>query len=107
MSIRVKARNVRAAINKAREQLEREAVQETNQKIREVAHDARNAAPVVSGKLRDSMETQPLNNINSTGRISFKAPYAKYVELGTSKFPGRYYLTQAVMKVLGVLAKFK
>lgn len=66
--------------------------------------------PVVSGTLKRSLASSTDENtiydvseskflgftIKVTGTIGSKVEYAPYVEYGTSRFAGRYYLTQGI-----------
>jgi hypothetical protein len=46
--------------------------------------------PVVTGNLRRGFVP------NAEGNIDNAVPYCDYVELGTSRFPGRYMITQSL-----------
>lgn len=64
-------------------------VQETTE---DVASEARRLAPVDTGKLRGSIETR---TGGLDGEVVTDAPYAGYVEFGTSRAPAKPFLTPA------------
>ncbi|MCS7110502.1 MAG: HK97 gp10 family phage protein [Candidatus Caldarchaeum sp.] len=63
-----------------------------------IAEKARQNAPVRTGRLRQSIvsrKTAPLEHV-----VEATAPYAGYVEYGTSKTPPRRYMQNAVQQTL-------
>jgi len=59
---------------------------------RDIHMDARRMAPVKTGRLRDSIFSQVNDFVLTVGAT---APYARYQEFGTSRFQGRFFLTEA------------
>jgi HK97 gp10 family phage protein len=56
---------------------------------------AKSNAPVVTGQLRNSGATNSIE-AGKTAEILFAAPYAAYVEYGTYKMGGQFYLSRAM-----------
>lgn len=56
---------------------------------------AKSNAPVVTGQLRDSGGTSSVE-AGKTAEIFFGAPYAAYVEYGTYKMAGQFFLSRAI-----------
>lgn len=56
---------------------------------------AKNNAPVVTGELRNSGATRSVE-AGKTAEITFGAPYAAYVEYGTYKMGGQFFLSRAM-----------
>ena len=103
--MRVRVRGVNGAIEKARQELEKEAVKAANTRLSATVEQAKANVPVVTGTLRDSIGYTPFVSVGSRAKLFAKANYARFVETGTSRFSGRYYLTQAISRVLGVIPK--
>ena len=70
-----------------------------NPLLERVEAEARALVPVRTGRLRDSIRVTPFDN--GVGRVGAYTGYATAVEFGTSRRPGRYYMTQAVERVFG------
>lgn len=66
----------------------------------DIAEDARNNAPVKTGRLRDSIESVP---VGSGARVIAATPYAGFVEFGTDKMEGRAFIGRAIDQNLGKL----
>ena len=62
---------------------------------------AQRNAPVVTGRLRNSIRIT--RQTSSVVRIEATAEYAKYVEFGTARFEGRYFMRRAARQVRGLL----
>lgn len=62
----------------------------------EIAQDAKRFAPVDTGFLRSSIQATPAENGKATVRAG--APYAGFVEMGTSRMRARPYLRPAAWK---------
>ena len=56
---------------------------------------AKENAPVVTGTLRGSGTTRSVE-AGKTAEVTFGAPYAAYVEYGTYKMAGRFFLSRAI-----------
>jgi HK97 gp10 family phage protein len=63
-----------------------------------VAARARDYAPVRTGRLRESIESRRAGRLKYVVRAS--APYAGYVEFGTSRTPPRRYMQRALAEAL-------
>jgi len=59
---------------------------------RDIHMDARRMCPVKTGRLRDSIFSRVEDWILTIGAT---APYARYQEFGTTRFQGRFFLTEA------------
>lgn len=57
--------------------------------------DAKKNAPVVTGYLVSSGTTRSIES-GKTAEVEFSAPYAAYVEYGTYKMAGRFFLSKAI-----------
>lgn len=76
------------------------AVKTLQEAGREMADEARANAPVKTGRLRASIGSED----TPTGAIiSAKAPYAGFVEWGTSRMTGRGYMSAAAGQVFDKL----
>lgn len=60
-----------------------------------ILSDAKKNAPVVTGYLVSSGSTRSVEH-GKTAEIEFAASYAAYVEYGTYKMAGRFYLSKAI-----------
>ena len=56
---------------------------------------AKRNAPYVTGELRGSGATRSVE-ARKTAEVFFGAPYAAYVEYGTYKMAGRFFLSRAI-----------
>ena len=61
-----------------------------------IVNDAKRNAPVVTGRLRRSIEVT--RNSSRRSIIEATVEYAKYVEFGTKNFSGRYFMRKAFRK---------
>lgn len=74
--------------------------------------------PVKTGRLKNSLGIVPSDDTHNSieviengviGKIGSKVPYAKYVEFGTSRMDGRYFLTRGVSEsqidIIAILKK--
>ncbi len=67
-----------------------------------VAAKARDYAPVRTGRLRESIESKRAGRLRYLVRAS--APYAGYVEFGTSRTPPRRYMQRALAEALNAFS---
>lgn len=64
-----------------------------------IAEDARRLAPVLSGDLRESIQTLGVQDgVGRVGAGDERVDYAAYVELGTRKMAAQPYLKPAAMR---------
>lgn len=73
--------------------------------VAKVAYDtealAKFNAPVDTGNLRATISTSAVRHL--TWRVQANADYALYVEMGTSRMSGRWYLTNALRQSYAAL----
>lgn len=79
----------------------REAIaQEVARAAQAIEAQAKSAAPVDTGNLRNSIQAEPKTVTSKyTWRVFVGAEYAKYVEYGTVRMAARPYFTPAVEKI--------
>lgn len=65
--------------------------------------EARSAAPVRSGKLRDSIAVA--GDALPGFAVTARAPYARFVEFGTRKVPARPFLMPALLRLRRALVQ--
>lgn len=70
-----------------------EAIKTLQELGKEIAEEGRANAPVRTGRLKASIQDKPLTD-GST--VEASAPYAGFVEFGTSRMVGRAFLSKAV-----------
>ena len=77
---------------------------------RDMVGDARSRCPVRTGRLRSSISGEAIVKSNAYLRLRATAPYASYVEYGTSRQQAQPYLTPAfersVPRFRRVIARF-
>ena len=71
-----------------------------NKFANEVKDDAKDKAPVLTGKLRDSIQVNDGEN-DLTKYVETDVPYAIYQEMGTVKIPPKAFLRRGLADVLG------
>ncbi|MFN7948379.1 MAG: HK97-gp10 family putative phage morphogenesis protein [Blastocatellia bacterium] len=73
------------------------ASQVVRKAVRDIRANAQAAAPVDTGFLRNSIQSQMQSEL--TGEVTVGADYAIYVEFGTSRRPATPFLMPAVERV--------
>ena len=71
----------------------------------QIEDDAKSYCPVVTGKLKDSIQ-HTVNAEEFSVKVEATAPYAYYVEVGTVKMAPRAYMRQAYYTNLNNIIKF-
>lgn len=78
------------------------AIRRLRQAAQRMVNIAKSVCPVVSGRLQQSIRIT--RQTSHYSRVEATVEYAKYVEFGTSRFEGRFFMRQAYRRARNLLA---